>query len=498
MTSQKLNVLIISDLHFVEAANHTCTIEKRKTSLGLTLFKKALLRLKHQGIQPDLLIILGDVVDDGLAEGAEKDLATIAAAARETNLPVLAVPGNHDEDASRFARIFNCQPGLHQIGGYGFIIFQDSKAENSVTTRSNTNLAVPQKLAAENPDLPLITLQHNPVFPPIESSYPYVLQNAAEIIESYRRANVLLSLSGHYHRGQGVNSLETTTFYTVPAVCQAPFGFAHLKLNGRDFKIREINLEVAQPSLIDVHCHTEFAYCGTTVSAAKNIDIARNLGLERLCLTEHTFQLYFAEKEAWRYNWQTDLARVNQAWQNREGRMETYKKFAGKLRSDFVRLGIEVDLLADGRLLLAGADRDGWDLRVGAIHNIPGFVRRQTSQSKAERLFMRDVERLVQHPIDVLAHPFRFFRRMDLQIPAHLYTPVAELLAENGVAAEINFHTNNPDPRFVEICLAHGVKIALGSDSHDLAEVAEFWPHLNVLKQAGVTQDFSQVLFTLD
>ena len=131
------------------------------------------------------------------------------------------------------------------------------------------------------------------------------------------------------------------------------------------------------------------------------------------------------------------------------------------------------------------------------MHAIQDFVPGQTSQQEAERLFLRDVERLLEHDIDVLAHPFRFFKRNRLKVPSHLFATLAGLLADNGVAAEINFHTYQPETPFIRQCAEKGVKIALASDTHDLAEAGEFWPHVNVLRQAGITPKmFPETLFT--
>ena len=99
--------------------------------------------------------------------------------------------------------------------------------------------------------------------------------------------------------------------------------------------------------------------------------------------------------------------------------------------------------------------------------------------------------------IDVLAHPFRFFSWNGLERPTHLYPVVADLLADSGVAAEVNFHAHQPDAEFIRQCFGKGVKIALASDAHDLAEVGEFWPHVNVLRQAGITPKmFPETLFS--
>ena len=77
-----------------------------------------------------------------------------------------------------------------------------------------------------------------------------------------------------------------------------------------------------------------------------------------------------------------------------------------------------------------------------------------------------------------------------------MYATVAEMLAGRAIAAEVNYHTNSPDPRFVEACLARGVKIALGTDAHALWEVGELAPHLAVLREAGVRDtDWGTVLY---
>jgi histidinol phosphatase-like PHP family hydrolase len=307
----------------------------------------------------------------------------------------------------------------------------------------------------------------------------------------------MLSLSGHYHPGQPAHALGNTTVYTVPAACETPFRFAHVTVRDREIDVREHGLRMETPGLVDVHCHTEYAYCATTVAAEANVRVARALGLRRQCLTEHAFQLYFEDRGlAWSGRWQTEPDVVRQAWAAGRGKMEAYRRFAGSMRSDFVRLGLEVDLLADGALLLADEDRDGWDLLVGCVHYLPGFEKGVTTPAETERLFFDHTARLLEQPIQVLAHPFRFFRRLGAGQPRGLYVPLAGLLAEHGVAAEVNFHTNRPDPRFVAACVERGVKIALGSDSHDLAEVGEFHPHLEVLRRAGVrNEDLPDILY---
>ncbi len=487
MSASSLDLLVLTDTHFVAQARHACTEPRRHTTLGQVLVRKALARLHRTGVEPGLIVVLGDLVDDGSAADAELDLLALAGELRRTGIPVLAVPGNHDGQTDTLARIFNSPPGLHRVGDFGFLLFHDTPTTGEHYARDAAQLALPEQTAQRHPELTLVALQHHPLDPPIESSYPYLLDNAAAVLASYRAAGVRLSLSGHYHAGQPPHTRDGTDYLTAPALCESPFRFLHVHLEGREVRTTEHALRIAVPGLTDVHCHTEFAYCGTTVSAAHAIAISTALGLGTLCLVEHAFQLYFDRDEAWSFRWQQQPDRVAELFRTASrGRMAGYRAFANQLRSPFVRIGLEVELCADGNLLLAPPDAAGWDLLVGAIHEIPGYVRGVTSAAEAERLFLREVDRLTDHPIAVLAHPFRFFARKGLPKPEHIYPVVARRLAERGIAAEINFHTNQPELAFVRECRAQNVRLALGSDSHDLTEVAEFAPHLDLLAQAGI------------
>ena len=267
-------------------------------------------------------------------------------------------------------------------------------------------------------------------------------------------------------------------------------------------KIEKHLLMTDTPGLVDTHCHTEYAYCATTVTAQDNIATSKTAGLRGLCLVEHAFQLYFDEGDAWSWKWQTDDDLVQEAWETGRGRMPGYRKFAQGLRDQhngYVRLGLEVDLRADGSLLLAEEDAQGWDMLIGAIHYIHDLDRDHTTPAKAEKLFLRETERLLKHPIQVLAHPFRFLYHAQVKPSSRLYETITRWLAQSGVAAELNFHWNEPDPRFIEACLSHGVKIALATDSHDIGEVGELSPHINLLQQLGVYErNLPDVLYRPD
>lgn len=497
MSTLALDILVLADLHYAAAAHHNCPLPQRHAKLARILVRKALARLQQHGVTPGLIILLGDLVDNGEAPGAADDLVELAGELRRTGIPVLAVPGNHDGNPAALARIFDCPPGLHEIAGYGFMIFHDQRIQGDLFVRPDDLLHLPTRLAASNPARPLIALQHHPLHPAIETDYPYMLTNSSAVLSAYHHAQVLLSLSGHYHAGQKIHNHNGTYYQTVPALTESPFRFTHLRLHDRTVEACDISLKLDVPGLVDVHNHTEFAYCATNITAGQGILLAQTLGLAGVCVVEHTFQLYFPKDEAWSFRWQGEPERVARIWRDPlRGRMAAYRAFAQGLRKPFVSLGLEVELYGTGQLLLAPEDADGWDLLLGAIHEIKDFDRHTTTQAEAEKLFLRDVEYLLAHPIQVLAHPFRFFARKGLRKPEHLYPFVAERLAACGVAAEINFHTNEPEPAFFKECLKRNVRLALGTDSHELAEAGELAPHLKLLQTLDLTvDDLPHILF---
>jgi hypothetical protein len=238
MSAPSLDLLVLTDLHYIHLADDVCTIPERRNDLGPAFLRAAFQDLTQAGVSPDTLILLGDLVNDGLAQGADRDLADLAQAARDTGLPVLALPGNHDGDAASFVRAFDCPPGLHPLNGYGFLVFHDQVAPDHVTSRPQEGLALPAQISRQQPDLPLVALQHNPLYPTIDHEYPFIPVNAGQILAGYQEAGVILSLSGHYHPGQPAQAHRGTLYTTLPAACEAPHPYAHVHIEGRDIEVR--------------------------------------------------------------------------------------------------------------------------------------------------------------------------------------------------------------------------------------------------------------------
>jgi len=123
------------------------------------------------------------------------------------------------------------------------------------------------------------------------------------------------------------------------------------------------------------------------------------------------------------------------------------------------------------------------------MHQMAGLVAGETDPGRLADEFLATLSRFLKTDMQVLAHPFRVFRRGGQPTPPGLIAPTVELLRGAGVAAEINFHTNDPDPAFVRMCIDAGAPLAFGSDAHNLYEVGEFFPHLQLLRNAGYDGD---------
>ncbi|MDY7011333.1 MAG: metallophosphoesterase [Planctomycetota bacterium] len=497
----EFRLLVIADSHYASCGDDVVSHPKRRCDLGCELVRRAVIDADRRGAF-DAIALMGDLIDNGTSPRAADDLRAvrdeILAAAPDT--PLLVVPGNHDGDAEQMLGLFGQRPGLHAVGPYRFVTFVDSYVDDRICTRSEADRRFLADLAG-SAGPPIVVLQHNPMNPNIATDdYPFMLTNRREVMADYAAAGVLLSISGHYHTGQALNVADGVRYFTAPAVCEAPFRYAIITLRRRDVEVEIRPLALAdKPAIIDCHAHTEFAYCAEDVTAKDIIARARDFGLAGQCLTEHAGQLYCSAEDFWAARHIREPAIIWRSGKN--CRMDEFRAAMLPLRDEFVRIGLEVGLDADGQLTIRDEDRDWPDLLIGAVHWIPENPD-ELNDAQLSAAFMRASQGLLASGVDVLAHPWRFFSRAKRPTPKELYGDLADILAATGTAAEINFHTNTPDPAFFAECIARGVKIALASDAHHTYEPGGFTAHLALLREAlrlcsgqAGTDDIDDLLF---
>jgi predicted MPP superfamily phosphohydrolase len=173
--TENLNIVLVSDLH-----------------LGSILEKKHLKRIaaKISSLDPDIILLAGDVIDEDLQPVIMKDLGS-GLKVLNSRLGVYAVTGNHEY-------IGGIDAAVEYLEKHGIKIIRDSAVliENSFYLigredrdrprfSGQTRKDLPEIMAGVNKNFPLILMDHQP-FTLNES-----LQNGID-----------LHLSGHTHNGQ--------------------------------------------------------------------------------------------------------------------------------------------------------------------------------------------------------------------------------------------------------------------------------------------------------
>lgn len=248
--------------------------------------------------------------------------------------------------------------------------------------------------------------------------------------------------------------------------------------------------------LFDAHMHTEFAHCSEDTSIGAVIERMGTLGVESFGIVEHADQLYFPAEGFWHRPDTNRLEAMRRARAEGQSRHEEFRGRIRPLRSDRLFAGLECEPEASGTgLAVLEEDLRGYDYLIGGLHFLEKPAERELTDAETARRFMARTEQLVRSGIDILAHPFRIFRRQQRAAPAEHYGPVAEMLAAEGVAAEVNFHTNQPDPAFFRICLERGVRLSIGSDAHNLTQIGDLREHVLFLEKLGVAGRIEEILW---
>lgn len=479
-------IAIITDTHF--GTNHpNCD---RDCEIADILIQRAVYRLNRL-IKPDVVLVLGDIIDNAEKADAEERLVKLKSIIDKLDAPYIAIPGNHDGNPDLFYKFFDRPDDILDFEGIRFLSFIDREEPGYNASRSSKDIERFYK-AGDNYKGPVVALQHVPLFPEKLSIAPYNYVNADDIISVMKETGVLLSVSGHYHKGAETFEDGGVNFVTAPALCESPYPLTVLTIDNGKTEIEIHNLKMDEKlELIDGHVHTNLAYCSENMSVPSAINLASKFGLKGICFNEHSGQLYFERKRYWN---KTCMREGMEGALEEENRMADYITLKKEYENKNICFGLELDIDYKGNLLVKENDVDKFDYVTGALHSLENLSNENPPKKSDLEDFMRMTEKLLSYDIDVLVHPFRVFRRSGWETPKKLYLSIAEMLQKYDVAAEINFHTNEPPVEFIRICLEKGVKFSLGSDSHNLAEIGDFAYHLDLLKKAGFNGDIQNIL----
>lgn len=480
-----MKIVALSDTHFAESS----PLPRRRGELADILLQRAVHRI-NRWIRPDVVVVLGDLVNDGHGPRAIEYLQQLRSILDTLTCPVIVLPGNHDGDVAAFSTVFPMTQS-RDVQGVRFLSFLDPEEPGYNARRTSAEL--PRMAAARHGySGPIVALQHCALYPPKMSECPYNYVNADEVLATMRAQGVSLAISGHYHQGVDIIRHDGGACIITPALCEPPFAFLEITMNGDT--VRSVTRhQLAMPpefGLVDCHVHTPFAYCGEDMDFQKSIQLAEAFNLGGLFFTEHSGHLYFDAETYHRCAFLNEGTTYQQGVQNRFSR---YLADAMPYCPP-ARLGIEADCDYHGRPVLRADDRQDLQLLVGSVHALPELQKPQPDMTRAADEYLAEVSTFVTSGIHVLAHAFRVFRRAGVRTPEELFHPIVQLLREHGVAAEVNFHTNEPSPEFISMCINAGVKLTFGSDAHALYEIGEFTPQLALLRECGLAGDPTELL----
>jgi histidinol phosphatase-like PHP family hydrolase len=253
------------------------------------------------------------------------------------------------------------------------------------------------------------------------------------------------------------------------------------------------------PDVFDCHLHTVRSACGEDITDEWLCARAQENGT-CFAVTDHTMHLYYEPEIAWAM--MTDDG-IRLFEERRQFGRDNLLRYLDDLRScdaADMRVGVELDVLPDGQLMIADDLRDELDVLVGAIHYQP-TIKHKLGQAEVEAEFRRQTQWLLQYGVHVLAHPFRILLAAGYEVGDELLHWTVAQAGEHGAALEINSHKPFPDHdvRMARLAVARGQRLAIGTDAHHSREFGEFGYHEDILRRAGLDDTAMQeILFRPD
>jgi histidinol-phosphatase (PHP family) len=228
--------------------------------------------------------------------------------------------------------------------------------------------------------------------------------------------------------------------------------------------------------IVDYHMHLrnereEIAH--DTLAVEPFVETAQSAGVDEIGFTEHVY--YFRQtRSLWSVSYQTDRCVYD---------LDDYVDAIVRARERGlpVKLGLEVDYVEgredETRALLAPYP---WDYLLGSVHFIDGLgvdgEPRLLDEVGVEEAWRRYFETLASAArsrlFDSLSHP-DLVKIFGLRVEGYDYGPVADAIAESGVAIEVSTAGLHkpvaeiyPHRALLAACRDRNVPVTLGSDAH--------------------------------
>jgi histidinol phosphatase-like PHP family hydrolase len=248
----------------------------------------------------------------------------------------------------------------------------------------------------------------------------------------------------------------------------------------------------------DCHVHTVRSACGEDITDAWLCEKARENQV-RFTVTDHTMHLYYDRDKPWAMMSDEGIAIFEQS---RASGRDNVLRYLDDIRScglPNMMVGVELDVQPDGQIMFPEDLRDQVDIMVGALHYMP-TIAHKADYAAVEAEFRQQTLWLLEYGVDVLAHPFRILLQQGQPASDELVEWVVDQTGQHGAALEINSHKlfQEHDLLMIQLAAERGIKLAIGTDSHNSREFGEFSYHRMIIERAGLSDQQAQgLLFRL-
>lgn len=227
--------------------------------------RRGVTQIKRLSVQPQAIVVTGDLVDDGQAQSYHQFLSIMS----ELDMPVYALRGNHD-DCSNFVNAFSDLPFDQKLLGDGFVQYAVDLGAVRLVALDTTVLGQPygalcktrlQWLAntlAQDSQRPTIVGMHHPPFQTgmVKMDGIGLRDGSAELEEIIvHNPQVQRIICGHVHR-MCVQSFGGSVAMTAPSAAhQLALQFAHTEPMGYTFEPSGAVVHVWRESEVKVVSH---------------------------------------------------------------------------------------------------------------------------------------------------------------------------------------------------------------------------------------------------
>ncbi|MEE9584006.1 MAG: PHP domain-containing protein [Candidatus Brocadiales bacterium] len=242
---------------------------------------------------------------------------------------------------------------------------------------------------------------------------------------------------------------------------------------------------------VDCHVHTRWSACADPIDVQDYLGCARRLDIERFAITDHSNDIYFDGEDAQGLKWRLEPSEFCEVIRKRSSRMDEYISHVGRYRDMGVRVGIELEQMPlSGDFIFDWGYREKFDVVIGSVHSVPAIRSGVAEDADAAREeFLSLTLKALDQDIDILAHPTRSLQKAGIAVPGSYYDIIIDRAISRGIPLEINSHSRNPEPEFLNRCIEKGARLILGTDSHSLSEFGDFSFHRKLLEEAGLNGD---------